>query len=168
MATVLRAIDVPALGDTLFVDMAAAYDNLPPAVKDRIEGLTAVHDWSIGAYGDKYRAKVEEFRDRVPPVEHPIVIRHPHTGRRTLFVNRLFTRCITGVDADESDRLLDLLCRQAEVPEYQCRFQWRPGSIAMWDNLGVQHYGVSDYFPQRRVMARAAIAGTAVPTAPAS
>jgi taurine dioxygenase len=166
MATVLRAIDVPSLGDTLFADMAAAYDNLPPDLKDRIEGLTAVNDWSIGAYSDKYRDSLETFRAVVPPVEHPVVICHPRTGRRTLFVNRLFTRSITGLAPDESDELLDRLCRQAEVPEYQYRFHWLPGSIAFWDNLGVQHYGSSDYFPQRRVMARAAIAGTAVPTAP--
>jgi taurine dioxygenase len=166
MATVLRGIDVPALGDTLFADMAAAYDNLPYELKDRIEGLSAVNDWSIGAYSDKYRDTVEKYRAAVPPVEHPVVIRHPRTGRRTLFVNRLFTRSITGLDPDESDQLLDRLCRQAEVPEFQYRFHWLPGSIAFWDNLAVQHYGSSDYFPQRRVMARAAIAGTAVPTAP--
>jgi taurine dioxygenase len=166
MGTVLRAIDVPPLGDTLFADMAAAYDNLTPEVKEAIAGLRAINDWSIGAYSDKYRDNLEERRAAVPPVEHPVVISHPRTGRRTLFVNRLFTRSIAGLDADESDELLDLLCRQAEVPEYQCRFHWRPGSIAFWDNLAVQHYGASDYFPQRRVMARAAIAGTAVPTAP--
>jgi taurine dioxygenase len=166
MGTVLRAIEVPPLGDTLFADMAAAYDNLAPEVKDTINGLKAVNDWSLGAYSDKYRDSLDERRTAVPPVEHPVVISHPRTGRKTLFVNRLFTRSIAGLDADESDRLLDLLCRQAEVPEYQCRFHWLPGSIAFWDNLAVQHYGASDYFPQRRVMARAAIAGTAVPTAP--
>jgi taurine dioxygenase len=166
MGTVLRAIDVPPLGDTLFADMAAAYDNLAPEVKDAIAGLRAVNDWSLGAYSDKYRDSLDERRAAVPPVEHPVVISHPRTGRRTLFVNRLFTRSITGLDAGESDQLLDLLCRQAEVPEYQCRFRWLPGSIAFWDNLAVQHYGASDYFPQRRVMARAAIAGTVVPAAP--
>jgi taurine dioxygenase len=166
MGTVLRAIEVPPLGDTLFADMAAAYDNLTPDVKDHIDGLTAMHDWSLGKYSDKYGDRLEEFRRLVPPVEQPVVMIHPRTGRKTLFVNRLFTASINGLSPDDSDRLLDLLCRQAEVPEYHVRHHWQPGSIAFWDNLAVQHYGASDYYPQRRVMARAAIAGTARPEAP--
>ena len=67
--------------------------------------------------------------------------------------------------AGPQESVLDVLCRQAEVPEYQCRVHWQPGTIAFWDNLAAQHYGVSDYYPQRRVMARAAIAGTARPGA---
>jgi taurine dioxygenase len=153
--TILRAIEVPRTGgDTLFADMAAAYDNLPEPLRARLDGLVAVHDWSLGAYADKYAGKVEELRAALPPVEHPVVTLHPLTKRRTLFVNRLFTREIVGLSPAESDELLDLLCRQAEIPEYQYRFRWRPGSIAFWDNLAVQHYGASDYYPQRRVMAR--------------
>jgi taurine dioxygenase len=165
MGTVLRAIEVPPLGDTLYADMAAAYDNLAPEVKDRIDGLTAMHDWSLGKYATKYGDRLDEFRRLVPPVEQPVVLIHPRTGRKTLFVNRLFTASINGLAAEESDRLLDLLCRQAEVPEYHIRHHWEPGSVAFWDNLAVQHYGASDYYPQRRVMARAAIAGTAKPLA---
>jgi len=153
--TILRAIEVPATGgDTLFADMAAAYDNLPDALRAHIDGLRAVHDWSLGAYADKYAGRVDELRALLPTVEHPVVIDHPVTKRRTLFVNRLFTHRIVGLPLAESDALLDLLCRQAEVPEYQCRFRWQPGSIAFWDNLAVQHYGANDYYPQRRVMAR--------------
>jgi alpha-ketoglutarate-dependent taurine dioxygenase len=163
MATVLRAIEVPPLGDTIYADMAAAYDNLPSEIKDGIEDLTAVHDWSLGKYSDKYGEHLDELRRAVPPVEQPVVMRHPRSGRKTLFVNRLFTRSINGLSPQESDCLLDLLCRQAEIPEYQCRVHWQPGTIAFWDNLAAQHYGVSDYYPQRRVMARAAIAGTAKP-----
>jgi taurine dioxygenase len=163
MATVLRAVEVPPLGDTIYADMSAAYDNLAPGIKDRIDGLTAMHDWSLGKYSDKYGDRLEGFRRAVPPVEQPVVMKHPRTGRKTLFVNRLFTASINGLSTDESDQLLDVLCRQAEIPEYQCRLRWQPGTIAFWDNLGVQHYGVSDYYPQRRVMARAAIAGTAKP-----
>jgi taurine dioxygenase len=153
--TILRAIEVPPTsGDTLFADMAAAYDNLPEPLRARIDRLTAVHDWSLGAYADKYAGRVEELRAALPPVEHPVVIEHPVTKRRTLFVNRLFTREIRGLDPAEGEALLDLLCRQAEIPEYQVRFRWKPGSIAFWDNIAVQHYGTSDYWPQRRVMAR--------------
>ena len=160
LATILRAIDVPAVGgDTLFVDMAAAFDNLDDDLRARITSLTAIHDWSIGAYADKFGDRLEELRALVPPVEHPVVIRHPRTGRPTLFVNRLFTREIVGLDPAESDALLDLLCRHAELPELQTRLHWEPGTVAFWDNVAVQHYGANDYFPQVRTMARAAIAG---------
>jgi taurine dioxygenase len=160
LATILRALDVPAVGgDTLFADMAAAFDNLDDDLRARVTSLTAIHDWSIGAYADKFGDRLEELRAHVPPVEHPVVILHPRTARPTLFVNRLFTREIVGIDPDESDALLDLLCRQAELPELQARLHWEPGTVAFWDNVAVQHYGANDYHPQVRTMARAAVAG---------
>lgn len=160
LATILRALVVPPVGgDTLFADMAAAYDNLDDEVKERIASLTAIHDWSIGAYASKFEDRLPELQEQVPPVEHPVVIAHPRTDRPTLFVNRLFTREIVGLDASESDALLDLLCRQAELPELQCRLHWEPGTAAFWDNIAVQHYGANDYYPQVRTMARTAIAG---------
>jgi taurine dioxygenase len=100
---------------------------------------------------------LSELRRAVPPAVHPVVATHPRSGRRTLFVNGLFTASINGLPPAESDELLELLCRQAEVPEYQCRFHWEPDSVAFWDNLAVQHYGANDYYPARRVMARTAI-----------
>lgn len=160
LATALRALEVPTVGgDTLFADMAAAYDNLDDDLRSRAALLTAIHDWSICAYASKFGDRLAELRELVPPVEHPVVILHPGTGRPTLFVNRLFTREIVGLDPDESDALLDLLCRQAELPELQCRLHWEPGTVAFWDNIAVQHYGANDYYPQVRTMARAAIAG---------
>jgi taurine dioxygenase len=158
MGTVLRAIEVPARGgDTLFSDMAAAYDNLPEPLQAAIEDLVAVHDWSLGGYGEKYAERLEELRVRVPPMEHPIVWRHPVTGRKTLFVNQLFTREIVGLPQKVGDALLERLYAQVALPEICVRFDWRPGSIAFWDNQAVQHYGANDYWPQRRVMARASI-----------
>ena len=162
--TILRAIEVPPLGgDTLFADMAAAYDNLAADVRARIDDAVAEHDWSLGAYAEKYGDQLESLRALVPPVEHPVVLRHPRTGRRTLFVNRFFTKRILGLSERDSDELLDHLCRQADVPEYQVRFRWEPDSIAFWDNLAVQHYGVNDYYPGRRTMARATFFGDAAP-----
>ena len=159
MGTVLRAIEVPEVGgDTLFADMAAAYDNLPEDLQKMLEDRVAVHDWSLGAYAEKYADQLEALRAQVPPVEQPVVRAHPITGRKTLFVNRFFTREILGLEEPESDALLARLCNQAEIPELQCRFAWRPGSIAFWDNQAVQHYGANDYFPQRRLMARSSIA----------
>jgi taurine dioxygenase len=155
MGTILRALEVPELGgDTLFADMAAAYDNLPEDVQQRLLGLTAIHDWSIGAYAGKYGDRLAELQAAHPPVEHPVVIRHPETGRPTLFVNRLFTKELRGLPADEGADLLDHLCGMADLPEVQVRFRWAPGSIAMWDNVACNHYGANDYFPHRRVMAR--------------
>jgi taurine dioxygenase len=168
--TVLRAVDVPAVGgDTLFADMAAAYDNLDDETRERIAPLCAIHDWSIGAYASKFAPRLDELRGHVPPVEHPVAIRHPRTGRPTLFVNRLFTREIVGLDPDDGETLLDDLCRLAELPELQARMHWEPGAVAVWDNVAVQHYGANDYFPQVRVMARAAVAGNPAewPAAPA-
>jgi taurine dioxygenase len=151
---------VPAVGgDTLFADMAAAYDNLDDVTRALVGELTAVHDWSIGAYASKFEERLRELQSQVPPVEHPVAIVHPRTGRPTLFVNRLFTREIAGLAPAASDELLDVLCRQAELPELQCRVHWEPGVVAIWDNVAVQHYGANDYFPQLRVMARAAVGG---------
>ena len=155
MGTILRAIEVPEVGgDTLFADMGAAFDILPADLRQRILGLSAVHDWSIGAYAGKYAERLDDLRAAHPPVEHPIVIRHPETGRATLFVNRLFTREIIGLTPDDGAELLDALCSMADLPEIQARWQWEPGSVAMWDNVACNHYGANDYYPARRVMAR--------------
>jgi len=160
MAAILRAVEVPAVGgDTLFADMAVAYDNLPVDVKERIDGMRAEHDF-MPTFGFLVSASEREhLRARYPVVEHPVVRTHPDTGRRTLFVNGVFTTRLLGLDADESAALLEYLARQATFPEYQCRWRWRAGDIAMWDNRAVQHYAASDYFPARRVMERVAIVG---------
>ncbi|MFD5386118.1 TauD/TfdA dioxygenase family protein [Streptomyces sp. NPDC127074] len=160
LGAVLQLREVPPVGgDTLWADMAAAYDNLPAEVKDRIDGATAVHDFIPGFarfYGPE---RLAPFQEMFPPVEHPVVRTHPETGRRMLFVNTSFTTRITGMERAESDRLLSFLCRQAHVPEYQVRFHWQPGDIAFWDNRATQHYAVNDYAPHRRVAERVAIEG---------
>ncbi|MEB8339149.1 TauD/TfdA dioxygenase family protein [Streptomyces endophyticus] len=160
LGAVLRAVEVPAAGgDTMWCDMGAAYDNLPDDLKERIESLTAVHDWeaSWGALmNDEQKAA---FRANWPQVEHPVVVRHPRSGRRTLYVNEPFTRYIKGLSEEENRELLDILVLQARIPEFQIRFHWEPDSIAIWDNIAVQHYAVNDYFPAKRVMERIAIAG---------
>jgi taurine dioxygenase len=154
--TTLRAIEVPAQGgDTMFVDMAAAFDNLAPEVRELLSGRRARHDWSLGGYAGKYADDLAELRRRHPPVDHPVVILHPTTGRPTLFVNSLFTDRIIGLPDTLGEALLAHLLQQATTPEYQVRLHWEPGTLALWDNVAVQHYGVNDYFPQRRVMARA-------------
>lgn len=156
----LRAVEVPEVGgDTLWADAAAAYDLLPESLRERIDGLTAIHDWrtsfGLGMPGEAVAALAETF----PPQEHPVVRIHPETGRRTLFVNRIFTQRIVGLGEAESDALLTRLVAQYDRPEVQCRFRWRVGSVAFWDNRATLHYAANDYFPNRRTMERISIAG---------
>ena len=160
MGAVLRAIEVPEQGgDTLWADMACAYDNLPPDLRDRIDGMHALHSFvHVFGYGmsdEKRASMLEEY----PPVEHPVVRTHPETGRKTLYVNSFFTERIVGCDDDESEWLIDRLAQQAMHPEWQVRLRWEPDTVAFWDNRATQHYASSDYFPDRRVMERVAIKG---------
>ncbi|MFR9795644.1 TauD/TfdA dioxygenase family protein [Streptomyces sp. MS06] len=160
LGAVLQLRQVPPIGgDTMWADMAAAYDNLPQSVKDRIDGATAVHDFIPGFARFYPPERLAPLQDLFPPVEHPVVRTHPDTGRRLLFVNTSFTTRITGMARQESDTLLRYLFQQAHVPEYQVRFHWQPGDIAFWDNRAVQHYAVNDYAPHRRVAERVAVAG---------
>jgi taurine dioxygenase len=160
LGAVLHAVEVPPVGgDTLFADMGAAYDGLDPELRDRVDDLVAVHDFSK-VFG--HTVKEEDraaMREQYPPVEHPVIRTHPDTGRRLIYVNRFFVDHLVGLDREESDDLVDRLARQAETVEYQCRFRWEAHSVAFWDNRAVQHYASSDYWPQRRVMERASIAG---------
>ncbi len=160
LGSVLRAIEVPEVGgDTLWADMGAAYDGLTPAMKEHLDGKIAVHDW-ITTFG---RGMDEATRDALrvdfPAMEHPVVRTHPETGRKTLFVNRAFTHHIVGMDPEDSEALLQFLYARAAFPEYQCRFRWRAGDVAFWDNRSSQHYASSDYAPARRVMDRITVIG---------
>lgn len=160
LGSVLRCIEAPAFGgDTLWADMACAYDALPEELRERIDGLTAVHDFATSFGLAMSAAQIAEFREKYPPAEHPVVRTHPVTGRKTLYVNEIFTSRVKGLGEEESEALLETLFRQSRVPELQCRFRWTPGAIAFWDNRATQHYAVSDYFPARRVMERATIVG---------
>ncbi|MFE6149851.1 TauD/TfdA dioxygenase family protein [Streptomyces sp. NPDC057889] len=160
LGSVLRAVEVPpAGGDTMWADMAIAYDNLSEEMKARIDGLTAVHDW-VPSWGSLMtEEQIARMREALPAVEHPVVIRHPQSGRKVLYVNEPFTTRIVGLSDAESRELLCELVLQARIPEFQVRFHWQPDSVAIWDNIAVQHYAINDYYPQRRVMERIAIAG---------
>jgi taurine dioxygenase len=160
LGSLLRAFEVPDVGgDTLWADMEAVYDGLPDDLKNRIEDLHAIHDFvntfGVGMSDKQKAAKREEF----PPARHPIVRTHPVSKRRCLYVNRIFTSHIEGLDREESDDLLDLLYREIEIPEYQVRFKWAPNSLAFWDNRSTQHLAISDYWPNKRVMERLTIIG---------
>jgi len=160
-AAILHAIEVPSCGgDTLFADAHAAWQGLDDDTRDQIADLDAVHDFMAVFGAGLAPAERARMREQYPVVEHPVVCRHDRTGRELLYVNRFFVSGIAGWDLDESRQLVDRLCRQFEQPEYQCRFQWEPHSVAFWDNRAVQHYASSDYWPDIRIMERASVTGS--------
>ena len=163
MASILRAVQLPDVGgDTCFASMYAAYEGLSPAMRTFVDGLRAVHDITNPlkkAIRDGHSTlDLGAMQEKCPPVEHNVVVTHPETGRKALFVNRNSTTHIVGLSDREQDVVLPFLFDHVRSPEYQCRFHWEEGSIAFWDNRAVQHYAVADYH-QRRIMHRATIAG---------
>lgn len=173
MATMLVAKEIPAVGgDTMFVSMSAAFEGLSDRMQQLISGLDGIHDMKpfrpLFGKSDDERKKLQHFELLYPPQLHPVVRIHPVSGRKVLFVNPQFTVAINGMEEHESRAILDLLFRQAFVPEYQFRLHWAPHTIAVWDNRSTQHYAVHDYYPQRRYMERVTIKGgpvTGVPRA---
>ena len=161
MGAILHAIKVPSCGgDTLFSDMYAAYEGLSDEIRERIDGLDAEHDF-VKAFGRQVPAdKVDEIRAKYPLVTHPLVARHPETGRKHLYNNPIFMNRILGVSPEESDFLMTELWRESNNVEYQCRFHWEDDSVAFWDNRACQHYASSDYWPEIRIMERASIVGS--------
>ena len=160
MGAILRSIQVPATGgDTAFSDMAAAYDGLDDEMKERLDGLQAAHDYTLafGSFVDD--SKKAEMREQYPVVHHPIVRTHPETGRKLLFVNAYFTSHVVDIDENEGNRLLRYLISRASIMEYQYRVSWEPNQVTLWDNRIVQHYALSDYYPDVRIMERASIVG---------
>jgi taurine dioxygenase len=159
-ASILHLTTVPKTGgDTLFSSMYAAYDALSAPLQRLLGGLTATHDGGPN-YADRAQRNREDNPWRVDPVAvHPVVTRHPNTGRAALYVNSAFTVRINELREAESRALLDFLFAHVQRPEFQCRFRWRPNSVAFWDNRAVQHYAVWDYYPQVRTGQRVTIRG---------
>jgi taurine dioxygenase len=160
MGAILRSIQVPAIGgDTAFSDMAAAYDGLDDEMKERLDGLQAAHDYTSAFGSFVADSKKAEMREQYPVVHHPIVRTHPETGRKLLFVNAYFTSHVVDMDENGGNRLLRYLISRASVMEYQYRVSWEPNQVTLWDNRIVQHYALSDYYPDVRIMERASIVG---------
>ena len=163
LGSILRAIEVPEVGgDTLFANMEAAYEALSDELKQQLEGLQALHDFSYFRLRFEQEGRHEEIRElesRYPNPVHPVVRTHPDTGRKSLYVNRSFTMKIVGMEAAESKKLLRYLFSRASIPEHQCRFRWKRNSIAFWDNRSCQHYAASDYWPEVRRMERVTVCG---------
>jgi taurine dioxygenase len=160
--SVLYADTVPECGgDTLWSNMYEAFDSLPAELRALVSRLSAVHD--MGAFRNNFinenndvealNAGIAKFGSAV----HPIAPKHPVTGKQLLFVNRSFTQHIVGMLKADSDRLLEYLFSHLESANFQVRFRWRKGSVAMWDNRCTQHFAVCDYLPAYRRMHRVII-----------
>jgi taurine dioxygenase len=158
LGTILYMLEVPEVGgDTLFASMYAAWDALSAPMRKMLEGMSALHDGEA-TYRGRYEGAVEAGKV-YPRSVHPVARTHPVTGRKALFVNRIFTSRIMELSKPESDAVLAMLFSHIEQPEFQCRFRWETGSVAFWDNRCVQHHALWDYYPLRRRGLRVTIRG---------
>lgn len=164
--TILYAVEVPAKGgDTMFADTYRAFAGLSQGLQASLEALRAVYTadlvhGSSGAYtavtGQSVQAKPS---DRATTSEHPVVRIHPETGRKALYTSLIHTACFVGMTRAESLPLLEYLQSATVAAENCSRLQWRPGTLAVWDNRCVQHYPLNDYPGERRVMHRVIVKG---------
>src|SRR3954469_5173358 len=136
-------------GDTMFANMYEAYEALTPRMKAYLAGLTATHDGT------------RIFGPGTPVAVHPVVVRHPVSGRKALYVNAAFTSKINDLPRLESEHVLRFLLDHCARAEFSCRFRWKPHSIAFWDNRCAQHKAIWDYWPHTRSGFRVQIEGTA-------
>lgn len=164
IGSILHALEIPEFGgDTLFASMSKAYDALSPGLKTTLESLRAVHsanrEYSAQGASTQKRGsmQVSEAEGLAGEFTHPVVKVHPVTGRKTLYVNPAFTLRLEGWKERESKPLLDYLFNHARYEGFTCRFQWRAGSMAFWDNRSVWHFALNDYPGQRRHMRRVTV-----------
>lgn len=172
LGSILSAREMPPVGgDTAFSSMAAAYDALSDRFKKMLEGLEAWHGTyhvfvnSPAAKKAREEGRLNENAMPEPDVKHPMVIRHPLSGRPCLFVNPQFTTRINGMSPTESDAILNGIYQHCQQPEFQCRVRWREGDLTMWDNRSTWHKAINDYHEYRRYMHRITIEGCALSAA---
>jgi taurine dioxygenase len=163
-ATLLRSVITPDIGgDTVFASMTAAYDGLPPSLQRFYETLEAINDFkvfrSLYSHDTEGRQRLVEMEDIYPNAAHPVVRVHPVSKKKLIYVSPQTTTKIVGVRDFESEKILDMLYRLPEIPEYQFRVKWEPNMIVIWDNRSVQHYAPRDYLPAHRRMERLTIKG---------
>jgi taurine dioxygenase len=168
MGSILVARTLPETGgDTKFANLAAAYDALPSDLKTKIEGLRAIHS-NTHLYGENGLYRLTDLNeqlggmDRVGDATHPVVIKHPESGRKVLYVNPGHTIQFEGWDFAESRALLDELYAHVTQPQFTCSFNWLPGSVTFWDNRCTWHQANNDYQGQARLMHRITLAGSAL------
>lgn len=170
MGSILYGVTIPPYGgDTLFANQYLAYESLSEIMKGRLDGLKALHSDRLivapslqNTYNQDRSTKARENKEyRETLSRHPLVRTHPETGRKALFVNRAQTVGIDGMADDESRPLLEYLFEHGNRPEFSCRFRWREGSVAFWDNRCTKHYAVNDTGAFERVMRRIQLRGDA-------
>jgi len=173
LGSIAQIIEVPPVGgDTLFSDSHACYLGLPLELQQRIQHLHGINDYRSFLAGrgpaTLPEALVEKIKKEIPfGVSHPLLRTHPETGKTGLYIHGGFLRhdslydVRTGetLDPAEAEAIVGELLLQHNRPEYICRFEWKPGSIAFWDNRAVQHYAASDYHPHKRVLRRVTVSG---------
>jgi len=162
---VLWAVQIPRrngkpLGNTVFADMHAAYDDLSPALKSRLANATATHDfnkfWEMmrREKGSKRPPLTEAQRKQKPPVSHPIFLEHPITRRKVLYANPGYSMRINELPEKESEEILEFLFKHQLKPEYRYRHQWSEGDVLMWENFGTIHNAIADYGPDEHRLVR--------------
>lgn len=162
MGSMLLAREVPPHGgDTLFASQYLAYESLSAGMKTLLSGLKAVN---ASTKANVTRTREDRIKEqggsgKEYEAEHPVIRTHPETGRKALYVNSGHTVRFAGMSDEESAPLLEFLFRHQVKPEFTCRFSWRVGSLALWDNRCTQHNPVNDYHGHRRVMHRITLAG---------
>lgn len=167
LGTCLYARESPAVGgDTIWSNQMLAFEALSPGLQRTLEGLRVMHSAkrSYGPQGtyaddDLKSMRIQASEEALEEQAHPCIRTHPESGRKILFVNWVYAIRFEGMTEEESAPLLDFLNRHSQRPEFQIRFRWRKGSLALWDNRSTQHIAVNDYPGYRRVMDRVTIAG---------
>lgn len=168
LGSILFALEVPSAGgDTMFANQYLAYEALSKGMKDLLDGMVAIHDNLIQSpkvSAEKNSTRSSKLREDLneedePEMEHPVVVIHPETGRKALYVNSIRTRRFKDMTEEESKPLLNYLVEHSYQPEFTCRFKWRKGSVAFWDNRCLMHFALNDYQGQRRYMNRVTING---------
>jgi taurine dioxygenase len=167
LGTCLYARESPAVGgDTLWTNQMLAFEALSPAMQKMLQNLRVMHSAkrSYGPQGtyaddDLKSMRIQASEEALKEQAHPCIRTHPETGRSILFVNWVYAIRFEDMTEEESAPLLDFLNRHSQRPEFQIRFRWRKGSLALWDNRSTTHIAVNDYAGYRRVMDRVTIAG---------
>ncbi len=158
-ASILQLHEIPPVGgDTLFASLYAAYDTLSDRMKRLLDGLTAHHSGEE-SYRKLFKVATIDPSATWPEVDHPIVRRHPDSGRPALYVDREFTESINDLPKEEARALLDFLLDHTERVDFQCRFAWSRNAIAVWDNRCVLHHAMWDYWPNERKGHRVSVRG---------
>jgi taurine dioxygenase len=163
MGSILYMLEAPEVGgDTMWASLQDAYDGLAPGVRTMCDGLIAMHHDPWFAADVDARGGYEwngQWHEKLIPAFHPVVRTHPENGRNGLFVNGQFTQMILGFSKNESNSILEMLYRHCVQPEYTCRFRWKAGSVAFWDNRATMHYALDDYGDAPRFAHRITLRG---------